>query len=579
MRLRFGVRDEEAFHTTSAELVERFADWLDEREDYRTDPEVSSLLFFWKWSSGDGHLGRWRLPDIRECLVDFLASKLTAPPDRAREVPEALACTMIFLGEAAMLTKDSDPADRLSAYALELTEEFLTAMEATRPRIGPVPLPTEASRRAAAGKAPVLRRFAQLRGYFGVAGKPLDEAGGLDPETTEALLAVLRADGVLDLLAGVEHRQHDADVLALEWYLSWATVVGALRRADGRLAEGPTWPLVEADPIEALDRAVDSLILLSPLSFLRERADVDLAAYVEDGADRLLGEILAGELRADGANLDILAELMIDSANHGMPLSRDRIDAVVPDLMRELLALLAECGVLTLDGGHTTLVDGRPRQRGGVARLTQCGYRVAARRAEKFGIRVLVRPDAADTTAADLASLVGRMDLSGWFADLKVWAQDRPEPQACRELLAEMFAQGRPPIQSLTGLDLVGVAFEEAAPAQVRLLLGGPNDFAAVVWLLNRGHLEEAEIGAERLANARIQFLGVLLDGQGADTVARWVVDVRSPQEQLDFLTELWNSTHARTAEVLDAIGTAHPDRDLARTARRLAAKYRSRRA
>ncbi|MCP2167021.1 hypothetical protein [Goodfellowiella coeruleoviolacea] len=558
MRLRFGVADEDAFHSTSTDLVDQFHTWLFDRRRYREDARLAGAVFHWKWAHQDGDLGRWRLADVRRCLLEHLPRQLAAGQDPrldpAGRVPRTVAAVLEFLADQALLTPDSDPGTALTAYPLELADQFETALHAARRTLGPVRLPAEHECRAAAARAPVLAVFARLREFFGVPGRGLVD-GQPTPADTARLLALLGLSpgepGVLDL------------------YLQWAEEAGALVWQQNRsVVAAPDWPPA-ADPLRAVDRIVAALLAVQPTATRHREPDSALSRFVDQAAPRLLAELLAADphaadpARAVGVDLDLLAELVTAAALDEFPLLGGQVRRLVPAGVRQLAELLAACGVLTLTGA--------PPQE--LARLTPVGRRVAVRLTERLGLRVLVRPAPAEATAGQLADLVGELDPAEWLADVRAWLVGRADRPACQELVTALLRPGRPVLRVLTGLSLVAAVFGELATAQVRLLLGGPHDPVAVLWLTHTSGLDEGELPTDRLALARVDLLGVVLDEQGPDGVVAWLADGRDEPAQIDHLTELWPSTHRRTDEVLAAIAAHHPSRRVATVARALAAR------
>ena len=213
---------------------------------------------------------------------------------------------------------------------------------------------------------------------------------------------------------------------------------------------------------------------------------------------------------------------------------------------------------------------------GGTAELTPAGVAVAVRLAEDIGITVLALPDPATASAADLVELIDRVDPEQWRADAAAWAQRRDGREAARELVAALGEPDREASVVLAGLshleELVG---EHARPA-VETLLDGPHDGLAVQWLMSAGALAAEDVGPERLLASGVDMLAVALEIGGPEELLA-VFGAGERADQIELLEGLWRVERPRTAELLEAIGAHHPDRSVAKAARKCLVRHRSR--
>ena len=120
--------------------------------------------------------------------------------------------------------------------------------------------------------------------------------------------------------------------------------------------------------------------------------------------------------------------------------------------------------------------------------------------------------------------------------------------------------------------ELVG---EHARPA-VETLLDGPHDGLAVQWLMSAGALAAEDVGPERLLASGVDMLAVALEIGGPEELLA-VFGAGERADQIELLEGLWRVERPRTAELLEAIGAHHPDRSVAKAARKCLVRHRGR--
>ncbi|MBO0818347.1 MAG: hypothetical protein J2P30_24705, partial [Actinobacteria bacterium] len=120
-------------------------------------------------------------------------------------------------------------------------------------------------------------------------------------------------------------------------------------------------------------------------------------------------------------------------------------------------------------------------------------------------------------------------------------------------------------------LDRIGT---DAVPA-VRAALAEPVLRAhAAVWLHEHG--EEAELGPQDRAWLLVDLgAGLLEEADPQDVVAELLPDV-PPEAQAELVAGLWQVSHPGVTDLLTALSEHHPDKAVARAARKAAFKARS---
>ena len=95
------------------------------------------------------------------------------------------------------------------------------------------------------------------------------------------------------------------------------------------------------------------------------------------------------------------------------------------------------------------------------------------------------------------------------------------------------------------------------------------------MWLLLRGAIEPSSVAPEQMLVGTVEVAAAMFDESGPDGVVEFFgADV---EQTTDVLQHLWRAEHERTIEVLEALGDHHPDKRIAKAARRSLMKARSR--
>lgn len=133
MRLVVDPADDDGFQSARDAVLVRFEGWLgDQPAAPHTDASEMAgdvgLALDWKWSYGDGHLGRWTTSDIGEFLLGWCPLKLSVSPAECATIPASLATFAAFLGDQGLLAPGSSPVEQLAAAAIGMTDDFVAAM-------------------------------------------------------------------------------------------------------------------------------------------------------------------------------------------------------------------------------------------------------------------------------------------------------------------------------------------------------------------------------------------------------------------------------------------------------------------
>ncbi|WBO67095.1 hypothetical protein [Streptomyces camelliae] len=463
----------------------------------------------------------------------------------------------------------------------------------------PVRLHPEAELARAALSTPLLSRAARLARWAGP-GTRVDAGGGLVEEQLPAAAELLGLTG------------DDAAALASE---AWRVAVdaGLVEIADeenGTVRTGEELELLTGgSPQDVLtvwlaaletvlaDAAVPDLDDL--VDALEEGGEVDFSSL--DWDPEAEGEFLDGVL----GNLYLLTVSEGGSGDGPVPLPALAASMLVPDDMGEptndVLEQVSDA-MMRLDDQFRTLepiglveyqpvdealmadgdeepaaaVDDTDVTRYGMVRLTPLGaYGLRARLLEA-GFEAPAVGELADKGADALLDGTAGFGPSAAQAETEQWLTRREPLGAARELLAAARGvdEGAPlrRLRCQQALSLIGA---EAEPALREVLddpeLGG----LARVWLTEQGAAGVPAPSEEMVFWLTIDTVAAQLAAEGNSEELQALVEGLAAQHS-GFFAAAWRVGHPATADVLEAMGRLHPDKKVAKEARKAAFKARS---
>jgi hypothetical protein len=215
----------------------------------------------------------------------------------------------------------------------------------------------------------------------------------------------------------------------------------------------------------------------------------------------------------------------------------------------------------------------------GLARLTPLGLYGVRLRMLEAGLDAPVIGELADADAPALLAALPHRPEAAAREEAEAWVAGRDPESAARELLAA--ARGIDPAGPgrRLGCQLVLSLLDGRAEAALREVLddselGG----LARVWLVERGTGDVPPPGEEMVFWLTIDTLAAQLgsaDGtEDAPELRDLVTDLAG--QHREFFDRAWRTDHPATADVLEAVGRLHPDKQLAKRARKAAFKSRS---
>ncbi|MYY08480.1 hypothetical protein GT204_06050 [Streptomyces sp. SID4919] len=215
----------------------------------------------------------------------------------------------------------------------------------------------------------------------------------------------------------------------------------------------------------------------------------------------------------------------------------------------------------------------------GMVRLTPLGlYGVRARMLEA-GLDVPLVGDLADKGADVLLDRAGAFPPAAARAETALWLGRREPLAAARELLSA--ARGEDvdgPLRRLSCQQALAVLGAPAEPA-VREVLDDPElGGLARVWLTEHGATDVPPPGEDMIFWLTVDTVAAQLAAEGNSEELQGLVEGIAAQHS-GFFGTVWRVDHPATADVLEAMGRLHPDKAVAKLARKAAFKARSHRA
>ncbi|MFI1565699.1 hypothetical protein ACH4ZX_22050 [Streptomyces sp. NPDC020490] len=465
----------------------------------------------------------------------------------------------------------------------------------------PVRLHPEAELARDALSTPLLSRAARLARWAGPDTR-VDAAGGLVDEQLPAAAAALGLSG------------DDAAACASE---AWRVAVdtGLVEIADeeaGTVAAGEDLALLTGgSPRDVLGvwlGALETLLAdasVPDLDGLVEAMDdggrVDLSELDWDPEaeaeflDGVLGNLYLLTVSEDGPGgspvpLPALAASMLVPTDMTEP-SNDVLEEVSEAMMRldDQFRLLEPVGLVEyqpVDEALMTDADEEPAvpvdetdvSRYGMVRLTPLGlYGVRARLLEA-GFQAPAVGDLADKGADALLDGAASFGHTAAQAEIEQWLARREPLAAARELLAAARGgDAGAPLRRLRCQQALSLVGAEAEPALREVLDDAELGGLARVWLTERQAADVPAPSEKMIFWLTIDTVAAQLAAEGNSEELRALVQGLAAQHG-GFFEAAWRVDHPATADVLEAMGRLHPDKKIAKQARKAAFKARSQR-
>ncbi|MEV0739187.1 hypothetical protein AB0I51_25350 [Streptomyces sp. NPDC050549] len=466
----------------------------------------------------------------------------------------------------------------------------------------PVRLHSEAELARDALSTPLLARAARLARWAGPDTR-VDAGGGLVDEQLPAAAELLGLTG------------DDAAADASEaWRVAVDTgLVEIVEEDEGTVAAGEELALLTSgsphDVLAVWLGALDTLLadasvpdLDGLVDAVGEGGEVDFSSLDWDPEaeaeflDGVLANLYLLTVNEDGPGdgpvpLPALAASMIVPSDMGEP-TNDVLEQVSDAMMRldDQFRLLAPVGIVEYQpvdealmadfdepaDGSAPSVDETDVTRYGMVRLTPLGLYGLRARLQEAGFVAPAVGDLADKGADALLDGTSTFPQKAARAETEQWLANRQPLAAARELLAAARgADPGAPLRRLLCQQALSLVGGEAEPALREVLddpeLGG----LARVWLSEYGASDVPAPSEDLVFWLTVDTVAAQLAAEGNSEELQALVEGLAQQHN-GFFAAAWRVDHPATADVLEAMGRLHPDKRIAKEARKAAFKARS---
>jgi hypothetical protein len=465
----------------------------------------------------------------------------------------------------------------------------------------PVRLPAEAELARDALATPLLSRAVRLARWagpdtrVGAGGELVDEQL---PAAAEALGLAADADAAADASEAwrvavdtglVEITDEEAGTVAAGEELAAVTAGGP---ADVLALWLGALETVLADAsVPDLDDLVDAMEEGGEVDFSQLDWDPEAEAEFLDG---VLGNLYLLTVTEGGAAdgpvpLPALAASMIVPDDMGEP-TDDVLEQVSDAMMRldDQFRTLAPVGLVEFQPVDEALmadidsdepaepVDESDVSRYGMVRLTPLGlYGLRARMIEA-GLDAPAVGELADKGADALLAGTATFPQGAAQAEIEQWLTRREPLAAARDLLAAARGgDAGAPLRRLRCQQALSLVGTEAEPALREVLADPELGGLARVWLAEHGATDIPAPSEDLVFWLTVDTIAAQLSLEGNSDELQALVEGLAAQHS-GFFAAAWRVDHPATADVLEAMGRLHPDKKVAKEARKAAFKARS---
>jgi hypothetical protein len=460
----------------------------------------------------------------------------------------------------------------------------------------PVRLHPEAELARDALSTPLLSRAARLARWAGPKTR-VDAGGGLVDEQLPAAAEALGLSG------------DDAAADASEaWRVAVDTgLVEIVDEEEGTVTAGEDLALLTGGSpqdvlavwLAALETVLADASVPDLDGLVAEDGEVDLSALDWDPEaeaeflDGVLGNLYlltAGEDTSAGAPVPLpaLAASVIVPSDMGEP-TNDVLEQVSDAMMRldDQFRMLEPVGLVAYQPVDEALmaegdeepaapVDETDVSRYGMVRLTPLGLYGLRARLLEAGFEAPAVGGLADKGADALLDGTAAFPPGAAQAETEQWLQRRESLAAARELLAAARgSDAGAPLRRLRCQQALSLVGASAEPALREVLDDAELGGLARVWLTEHGAVDVPAPSEAMVYWLTIDTVAAQLAAEGNSEELRALVEGLARQHG-GFFDAVWRVGHPATADVLEAMGRLHPDKKVAKEARKAAFKARS---
>ncbi|MET8868716.1 hypothetical protein ABZW11_37810 [Nonomuraea sp. NPDC004580] len=555
-------------------LLEEFIMWARANAP-GSDPELVGPAALWHRLAFSQDLGTWKRADLRNLLLDRMPKVVEDPDAAADGMLPAVDAYLTFLDSTGRLGKGSDSLADLQAELDDVEDEFVDLMEELLDEsegeeddddagdlgdfepfadelseLDTVRLRPDSELAAAARQAPLVAKARDLAVWVGTGRKVGEETLLTDAEVEEALEAVG--------LPRPETEGPVSEAVPQLWNI-WNLAVDLefLEPGEGGTVtvqdDTAEWPFDDDEDV------LDAWMLgLHSVDYGDPELDDDDLTMALAGLTRgvLVRLLLAGGSR----EVDGLARELGEAAADLDELGGDAWEAAGDDPLASSIEWLTGYGMVERDGD--------------VLRLTPLGTEGVVHLIDDADIEVDARPAIDSMSAHELLALSAELPEEEADAEFAAWMRLREPAKAAEELLAAAAEDDSDALIRVQAASVVGTLGEAAVPAW-RAALDHPSLRPYAATHLSQLEVEDAPEPTPDDTHWLILDMWTISAGLGRSEFVSSLRDI-GPDMVNDLLEVIWKIPHAHVEELLDLISQVHPDKQVAKAARRALFKARS---
>ncbi|MEV4578151.1 hypothetical protein AB0K16_33385 [Nonomuraea jabiensis] len=555
-------------------LLEEFIMWARANAP-GSDPELVGPAALWHRLAFSQDLGTWKRADLRNLLLDRMPKVVEDPDAAADGMLPAVDAYLTFLSQTGRLAKGSDSLADLQAELDDVEDEFVDLMEELLDdaegddeeedevgdlgdfepfaddlaELDTIRLRPDSELAAAARQAPLVTKARDLALWVGSGRRVGEDTLLTDAEVEEALAAV-----------GLPRPDTDgpvAEAVPQLWNI-WNLAVDLefLQPGEGNTVavqdDTSEWPFDDdEDVLDAWMLGLHSVDYGDP-----ELSDEDLTMALAGLTRGLLVRLL---LAGGSRDLDDLAQDLAESAADLDELGSDAWEAA-GDPLAPAIDWLVGYGMVEVDGN--------------TLRLTPLGTEGVVHLVDDADIEVDARPAIESMSAHELLALSAELPEDEADAEFAAWMRLREPGKAAEELLEAAAEDESDALIRVQAASVVGTLGEAAIPAwQAALKQSSLRPYAATH--LSQLGVEGAPEPTQDDTHWLILDMWTISAGLGRSEFVSSLRDI-GPEMVNELLEVIWRIPHAHVEELLDLISQVHPDKQVAKAARRALFKARS---
>ncbi|MFI7609833.1 hypothetical protein E1286_43785 [Nonomuraea terrae] len=554
-------------------LLEEFIMWARANAP-GSDPELVGPAALWHRLAFSQDLGTWKRADLRNLLLERMPKVVEDPDAAADGMLPAVDAYLTFLDQTGRLAKGSDSLADLQAELDDVEDEFVDLMEELLEdsedgdddeeagdlgdfepfadqlaALDTIRLRPDAELAEAARRAPLIAMARDLAVWVGPGRRVGEETLLTDAEVEEALVA-----------SGLPRPETDGPVseaVPQLWNI-WNLAVDLefLEPGEGSTVgvqdDTAEWPFDDdEDVLDAWMLGLHSVDYGDP-----ELDDEDLTMALTGLTRGLLARLL---LAGGSRERDELARELSEAAAELDELGSDAWEAA-GDPLAPAIDWLIGYGMVEVDGD--------------TVRLTPLGTEGVVHLIDDADIEVDARPAIESMSAHELLALSAELPEEEADAEFAAWMRLREPHRAAEELLEAASEDDSDALIRVQAASVVGTLGEAAVPAWQKALEEPSLRPYAATHLSQLG-VEGAPEPSQDDTHWLILDMWTISAGLGRSEFVGSLRDI-GDEMTTGLLEVIWKIPHAHVEELLDLISQVHPDKQIAKAARRALFKARS---